>query len=89
VAPADQGFISYKERRLLSILNKQKLEGVLAYMLDENEFLGPTAFARCRGITRTIRSSFTSVVRRSSWTCSGVSRPKTSNWTSGDSSTGP
>jgi hypothetical protein len=41
VAPTDQGFIGYKGRRLLSILNKQKLERVLAYMLDENEFLGP------------------------------------------------
>ena len=35
------GFIGYKGRRLLSILNKQKLERVLGYMLDENEFLGP------------------------------------------------
>jgi len=41
VAPTDQGFIGYNGRRLLSILNKQKLERVLAYMLDENEFLGP------------------------------------------------
>ena len=41
VAPTDQGFIGYKERRLLSILNKKKLERVLGYMLDENEFLGP------------------------------------------------
>ena len=41
VAPTDEGFIGYKDRRLLSILNKQKLERVLAYMLDENEFLGP------------------------------------------------
>src|SRR3984885_307255 len=41
VAPTDKGFIGYKERRLLSVLNKQKLEPVLAYMLDENEFLGP------------------------------------------------
>jgi len=41
VAPTDAGFIGYKERRLLSILNKQKLERVLAYLLDENEFLGP------------------------------------------------
>jgi hypothetical protein len=42
VAPtSDGGFIGYKGRRLLSILNKQKLERVLAYMLDENEFLGP------------------------------------------------
>ena len=37
----DEGFIGYKGRRLLSILNKQKLERVLAYLLDENEFLGP------------------------------------------------
>jgi hypothetical protein len=41
VAPTDEGFIGYKGRRLLSILNKQKLERVLAYLLDENEFLGP------------------------------------------------
>ena len=41
VAPTDEGFIGYKGRRLLSILNKKKLERVLAYMLDENEFLGP------------------------------------------------
>ncbi len=41
VAPTDEGFIGYKGRRLLSILNKEKLERVLAYMLDENEFLGP------------------------------------------------
>ena len=41
VAPTDEGFIGYKGRRLLSILDKQKLERVLGYMLDENEFLGP------------------------------------------------
>ena len=41
VAPTDQGFIGYKGRRLLSILNKKKLERVLGYMLDEKEFLGP------------------------------------------------
>lgn len=35
------GYIGYKGRRMLSILNKQKLERVLAYLLDENEFLGP------------------------------------------------
>ena len=39
--PTDSGFVGYKERRLLSILNKKKLERVLAYVLDENEFLGP------------------------------------------------
>jgi len=41
VAPTDKGFLGYKDRRLLSILNKKKLERVLRYMLDENEFLGP------------------------------------------------
>ena len=41
VAPTDASFIGYKGRRLLSILNKKKLERVLGYMLDENEFLGP------------------------------------------------
>jgi len=41
VAPTDEGFIGHKGRRLLSILNKKKLERVLGYMLDENEFLGP------------------------------------------------
>ena len=41
IAPNDNGFIGYKERRLLALLNKSKLERVLSYLLDENEFLGP------------------------------------------------
>jgi hypothetical protein len=41
VAPTDEGFIGYKGRRLLSILNKDELKRVLAYLLEENEFLGP------------------------------------------------
>jgi hypothetical protein len=41
VAPTDKGFTGLKDRRLLSVLNKSKLERVLGYMLDENEFLGP------------------------------------------------
>jgi hypothetical protein len=41
VAPTSEDFVGYKKRRLLSILNKQKLERVLAYLLDEKEFLGP------------------------------------------------
>ncbi|HXV78825.1 MAG TPA: glucosidase [Candidatus Binatia bacterium] len=41
VAPTDDGFVGYRGRRLLSILNKKDLARVLAYMLDENEFLGP------------------------------------------------
>jgi hypothetical protein len=41
VAPSDARFIGYKGRRLLSTLNKQKLERVLGYLLDEDEFLSP------------------------------------------------
>jgi hypothetical protein len=41
IAPADSKFIGYAGRRLLSVCNKEKIERVLAYMLDENEFLGP------------------------------------------------
>jgi hypothetical protein len=41
LAPTDTGFLGYKNRRLISIMGKKKLERVLAYMLDENEFLGP------------------------------------------------
>ena len=41
IAPADGKFIGYANRRLLSVCNKEKLEKVLAYMLDENEFFGP------------------------------------------------
>jgi hypothetical protein len=40
VAPTDEGFIGYRGRRLLSTVNRKKLERVLTYMLDENEFLG-------------------------------------------------
>ncbi len=41
VAPTDSGFRGHKGRRLMAILNKRKLERVLGYMLDENEFFGP------------------------------------------------
>jgi hypothetical protein len=41
IAPADEKFIGYKGRRLLSVCNKERIERVLAYMLDENEFFGP------------------------------------------------
>ena len=41
LAPTDEGYIGYGNRRILSILNKSKLERVLGYLLDENEFLGP------------------------------------------------
>jgi hypothetical protein len=41
IAPADNSFIGYKGRRLLSVCNKEKIERILAYMLDEKEFFGP------------------------------------------------
>ena len=41
VAPTVDGFIGYAGRRLLSPLTRTKLERVLGYLLDENEFLSP------------------------------------------------
>jgi len=41
IAPADDRFVGHGGRRLLSVCNKHKLERVLAYMLDEKEFLSP------------------------------------------------
>ncbi|HEY7023695.1 MAG TPA: hypothetical protein VH371_01905 [Candidatus Limnocylindrales bacterium] len=40
VAPTGAGFVGYGDRRLLSPLSKQRLERILHYLLDENEFLG-------------------------------------------------
>ena len=41
IAPADERFIGFGGRRLLSTLNKEKLRRILGYMLDEREFLSP------------------------------------------------
>jgi hypothetical protein len=41
LAPTQDGFVGYKGRRILSTLNKTKLQRVLGYLLDEKEFLGP------------------------------------------------
>jgi len=41
VAPTEEGYIGYGGRRLLSPLSKQRLEQILHYLLDENEFLSP------------------------------------------------
>ncbi|HZD33431.1 MAG TPA: glucosidase, partial [Candidatus Angelobacter sp.] len=35
------GFVGHNGRRMLSVCSKEKLERILKYMLDENEFLGP------------------------------------------------
>jgi hypothetical protein len=41
VAPTPEGYIGYGGRRLLSPLSQKRLERILGYLLDENEFLGP------------------------------------------------
>ena len=41
ISPADERTSGYAGRRLLAVCNKSKIERILAYMLDENEFLGP------------------------------------------------
>jgi hypothetical protein len=41
IAPGDETFVGYGGRRLLAVCNKKKMERILAYMLDENEFFGP------------------------------------------------
>jgi len=41
IAPADESFVGYGGRRMMSVCNKEKVERILAYMLDENEFFGP------------------------------------------------
>ena len=46
VAPTVDGFIGYAGRRLLSPLTRTKLERILGYLLDENEFLSPLRHPR-------------------------------------------
>ena len=41
IAPADDKFVGYGGRRLMSVCNKEKIQRILTYMLDENEFFGP------------------------------------------------
>ncbi len=41
IAPSEESFIGFANRRLATVCNKEKLEHILAYMLDENEFLSP------------------------------------------------
>ncbi len=41
LAPMDGSFVGYRGRRLLSILDKTKLQRVLTRLLDEDEFLAP------------------------------------------------
>ncbi len=41
VAPTAEGYIGHAGRRLLSPLTREKLTRILAYVLDEGEFLGP------------------------------------------------
>jgi hypothetical protein len=39
IAPVDGSFRGHNDRRLLSVCNKEKIERILPYLLDENEFL--------------------------------------------------
>ncbi|HKA41356.1 MAG TPA: glucosidase [Burkholderiales bacterium] len=41
VAPTEHGYVGHAGRRLLSPLSRRRLERVLGYLLDENEFLSP------------------------------------------------
>jgi Glycosyl hydrolase family 63 C-terminal domain len=41
IAPADGNFVGYANRRLMSVCNKEKVESILRYMLDEKEFFSP------------------------------------------------
>jgi hypothetical protein len=41
IAPVEEQFVGYANRRLLTLCNKEKMDRILAYMLDENEFFGP------------------------------------------------
>ena len=41
IAVAGDSFEGYAGRRLTSVCNKEKMQRILAYMLDENEFLSP------------------------------------------------
>jgi len=41
IAPLHGKSAGYANRRLLSVCNKEKLERILVYLLDENEFFGP------------------------------------------------
>ena len=41
IAPTAEGYVGHADRRLLSVLNRKKLERVLRYLLDEAEFLSP------------------------------------------------
>jgi len=41
IAVADGRFVGYAGRRMTAVCNKEKTQRILAYMLDENEFLSP------------------------------------------------
>jgi hypothetical protein len=41
IAITEGSFMGYGGRRMASVCNKEKLQRILAYMLDENEFLSP------------------------------------------------
>jgi hypothetical protein len=41
ISPSKDSFVGFANRRLATVCNRQKLQRILKYMLDENEFLSP------------------------------------------------
>ncbi len=41
ISVMNSGFVGYADRRMTSVCSQQKLERILKYMLDENEFFSP------------------------------------------------
>ena len=83
VAPTLEGFEGHAGRRLLSPLTRTKLERVLSCLLDEGEFLSPTASARSRATTS---STLSSSRREARSTASGTCPPSRTPGCSGGNS---
>jgi mannosylglycerate hydrolase MGH1-like protein len=41
IAPEDESFVGFAGRRLMSVCNKEKVQRILGYLLDEKEFFSP------------------------------------------------
>jgi hypothetical protein len=41
IAPEDESFVGFAGRRLMSVCNKEKIQRILGYLLDEKEFFSP------------------------------------------------
>ena len=63
-----------EERRLLSVVNRPRLERILQRVFDQSEFLSPFGICSLSGTTRTILTSYRWTARVSVWATSRVSR---------------